>query len=402
MIYGSNDAGKTIHRSDEDFNQIMKEIAEDLHVAGHYIVDKDGVPNMLHAAGDIEGHLGKDEKYYLLDLARTFPPESVWDTPHLSRPLQAVFFRMLRPEFLQFLKEDRQPPLGPLSCDALTRWGQTYTDRHKHNERLREATRILCNEVIPAFAEEFAKRPVERLKAIHVSEELHRKGINVRHMGLLRHLIKADTPSADQARRTLLVAMCSRTLKNLLRREMRMELARHKKTQPSEHESRGMIVDFLNLVTRAHQTQQTYDFWGTEIPFELKVRFGPKAISIEEENNLFGAVRNDIVKIVKYIVDSTGVQLTTTCLETLESSGAGYEFVSVDLSALAVRIKHMSVIDYATAKVLSQEAYKDTGVGGDRLLSLAMESFYKTLQSDPLNTNCLREAQITRMRIAAR
>ena len=39
----------------------------------------------------------------------------------------------------------------------------------------------------------------------------------------------------------------------------------------------------------------------------------------------------------------------------------GYEFVSVDLGALTVRIKHMSIIDYATAKILSQEAFEDTG-----------------------------------------
>eukprot|EP00466_Bigelowiella_natans_P018136 jgi/Bigna1/77067/fgenesh1_pg.45_\ len=151
MIYGSKDAGKIIHRSDEKFNKIMEEIADDLHLAGHYICDQNGHPNLLHAAGDIEGHLGKDNRYYLLDLARAFPPESVWDTAHLNRPSQAVFFRMLRPEFLQYLKENGHPPL---SCDALTNWGQSYTDRHEHNDRLRKATRILVEKLIPAFAEE--------------------------------------------------------------------------------------------------------------------------------------------------------------------------------------------------------------------------------------------------------
>jgi len=30
---------------------------------------------MLHSAGDIEGHLGVDDQFYLIDFSRTMPPE---------------------------------------------------------------------------------------------------------------------------------------------------------------------------------------------------------------------------------------------------------------------------------------------------------------------------------------
>ena len=38
---------------------------------------------MLYSAGDVECHLGDDGRHYLLDLARTFPPESAMVCNHL-------------------------------------------------------------------------------------------------------------------------------------------------------------------------------------------------------------------------------------------------------------------------------------------------------------------------------
>jgi len=52
----------------------------------------------------VEGHLGRDEKFYLLDLARTFPPECGVVCQHLPEHKQSIFYRLLRPEFLRYLK----------------------------------------------------------------------------------------------------------------------------------------------------------------------------------------------------------------------------------------------------------------------------------------------------------
>jgi len=409
LIYGSKDTGTTIHHDDERFNQCMKEIAEDLHLAGHEVRDGKGVRHHIYCAGDVEGHIGSDGRYYLIDLARAFPPESFYETRHLRRNRQAVFFRMLRPEFLQWLKKNHRPnkpkeQLPPLSCDALTNWGQGGKDAKEHNNRVREATSILVSKVIPEFANIFEQKTPRQLRDIQVSEELHRHGINVRHMGLVRFLINGEDESSDAARRALLVSMVGRTLKNLLRREMRVEHDAHKKAQPSDHDSRAMVVEFLNLVTYANpEDDNTKDFWEETVPFGLMKRFGQMALSAVERENLFASIKDDVVKIVKYVVSATGVQVQSTAMRTLEETGAGFEFVSVDLGALTVRIKHMSIIDYATAKVLSQEAYQGgVGIAGDRLLSLARRQFNRTLQSDPLNDVCKSEASITRLRIVAR
>jgi hypothetical protein len=65
LVYGSNDLGRTVHADTRAFNDFMKNCATKLHLAGHYVRDKE-----LHSAGDVEGHEGKDGRYYLLDLAR--------------------------------------------------------------------------------------------------------------------------------------------------------------------------------------------------------------------------------------------------------------------------------------------------------------------------------------------
>ena len=55
-------------------------------------------------------------RFYLLDLARAFPPESPWDTPHLPREPGSLFYRMLRPELLQELKRAGLPPVSVIGC----------------------------------------------------------------------------------------------------------------------------------------------------------------------------------------------------------------------------------------------------------------------------------------------
>jgi hypothetical protein len=142
LIYGSRDGGRSVHSDLVPwFDRAMREAAQYLHLSEHSVAGK-----KVWSAGDVEGHEAESEsnpqqkQYFLLDLARTFPPgtqprmaplvcgpmtdicvgaESPMDTPHLPFSERAVFARQLRPEMLQFLKSQGLPPL---SSDALTRW----------------------------------------------------------------------------------------------------------------------------------------------------------------------------------------------------------------------------------------------------------------------------------------
>ena len=82
QVYGSADAGTTVHTSDPQFNEIMKSIGDELHFSAHLVADK-----VIYTAGgeysshqvllfflllymylivanmrysDVEGHIGND------------------------------------------------------------------------------------------------------------------------------------------------------------------------------------------------------------------------------------------------------------------------------------------------------------------------------------------------------
>jgi hypothetical protein len=67
LIYGSSDMGVTVHCDHTEFNSCMLRAAQALHLAPHTVNGR-----TLFSAGDVEGHIGLDRRFYLLDLARTF------------------------------------------------------------------------------------------------------------------------------------------------------------------------------------------------------------------------------------------------------------------------------------------------------------------------------------------
>jgi hypothetical protein len=51
----------------------MEKAAQKLNIKGHWC-GLGPKRQFLHAPCDIEGHLGADNRFYILDLARVFPP----------------------------------------------------------------------------------------------------------------------------------------------------------------------------------------------------------------------------------------------------------------------------------------------------------------------------------------
>eukprot|EP00466_Bigelowiella_natans_P020971 jgi/Bigna1/132391/aug1.17_g7099 len=151
LIYGSDDGGLTVHNDDKRFDEFMKEAGAVLHLAEHRVGDK-----TLSAGGDVEGHRLTNGRYVLLDLARTWPPESPAEAKHLMDISSAVFFRLLRREFLQLIKADRLFP--PLASDALCGWGRGM--RRDHHLRVKSATRYMLSALIDTFLQQMASRMV--------------------------------------------------------------------------------------------------------------------------------------------------------------------------------------------------------------------------------------------------
>jgi len=76
LIYGSRDAGRTVVTKDERFNEAMRIAGKNLNIASSFRGIKEPGA-MMHSAIDIEGHLGEDGRFYMLDFARAMPPEGL-------------------------------------------------------------------------------------------------------------------------------------------------------------------------------------------------------------------------------------------------------------------------------------------------------------------------------------
>ena len=71
LVYGSGDGGHTVFTSHHEINQKMARAAARLNLKEHRVGQ-----GLIHSAADVEVHLGTDQRYYMLDFARTFPPEA--------------------------------------------------------------------------------------------------------------------------------------------------------------------------------------------------------------------------------------------------------------------------------------------------------------------------------------
>jgi len=138
--YGSNDAGKTVHFESSIHEMVLK-IGKVLHLQPHIVNDKE-----MALCGDIEVHKiqkssSEENLFYMLDLARVFPPACCLS----DSPPSSIFFRMLRPELLQLLKQNNS---RPLSSDGLSNWQEMDPSAKEFNNDITKATQFLEEQVI--------------------------------------------------------------------------------------------------------------------------------------------------------------------------------------------------------------------------------------------------------------
>eukprot|EP01087_Luapelamoeba_hula_P009869 TRINITY_DN2581_c1_g2_i1.p1 TRINITY_DN2581_c1_g2~~TRINITY_DN2581_c1_g2_i1.p1 ORF type:complete len:1535 (+),score=206.50 TRINITY_DN2581_c1_g2_i1:470-4606(+) len=293
LVYGSADSGRTVHASDEAMNALMKKAARELNLKPHWVVEKRKIPantephrEFLAAPGDIEGHLGMDGRYYVLDTARVFPPQ----VP--TNATGAFLYQLLRPEYVRSFAK-------PLCPDAFCGWGHDPRDPTlllAHNTELREATEKLTKVVIPEFAtcidyhaQERARHSKTNANAVQQGRVLvilmHLAGINIRYMGLLRKYCK-NVP----IRQHLLGEMIARVIKNKLRCRLRQAA----RTDPQ-------ATQRLLSVAYSHIFSNPYNMFGDhpesikntlniDIIAELDIRF-PGALTEEEHDPSYDFIK---------------------------------------------------------------------------------------------------------------
>lgn len=162
LIYGSADAGQHV-LADEGIISKMNKAIKFMHLQPHHV---NGV--LLGTAADVEGHKGKDGRYYLCDLSRTLPPESPSPNKYLSH-----LYCLFRSEFLHFYNK-------PLCADSFSGF-LDEKEKEIYNEQIHQATQVLLKEVVPSAAKDVDEASSSHpFLEISVTEILHNKGVNMR------------------------------------------------------------------------------------------------------------------------------------------------------------------------------------------------------------------------------
>lgn len=181
IVYGSDNAGFNVYAQPDvaaKFDLVAKRINLKKHNFGN-----------VQIAGpvDIEIHKGEDDRLYVIDVARLMPPEApeLSITPHE----RSNYFMLLRP-CLVFKY------IHPLSSDAYTGFGRDNED--VHNAEVWRATRYLQTILVPEMARALVQGRY-RVHGRHLCQVLHKTGINLRYLGLLRHHIRVIQTQVSDA-----------------------------------------------------------------------------------------------------------------------------------------------------------------------------------------------------------
>ncbi|KYQ93681.1 Rab GTPase domain-containing protein [Tieghemostelium lacteum] len=259
IVYGSSDMGRTVH-ADEKVIPIMKSLSHTMNLKAHYGGINSSV--LLYSATDVEGHIGTDGRFYLIDFSRTFPPTYPDETTQGGH-----LFQLFRPEFLKSHPK-------PLCSDAFSGFLRNDPDRAVHNQEVKEASHRLLTELIPRLSVRLKWMIKESLNNgtlfgdVHIPEQFHRQGINMRWIGHMM-VIMDDRDSCF----VLLIEAIARVLKNDLRKRLRESMKKY--NQPMSAPYIDVTTKFLNMVfgSCTLPDYNSEEFWEQTVKNELASKF---------------------------------------------------------------------------------------------------------------------------------
>lgn len=76
IIYGSDNYGETMYNSNRKMEGKLKSAAKMLNIKQHKCGVNVHASATLCSPADLEGHIGTDGRFYLLDFSRVLPPET--------------------------------------------------------------------------------------------------------------------------------------------------------------------------------------------------------------------------------------------------------------------------------------------------------------------------------------
>jgi hypothetical protein len=210
---------------------------------------------------------------------------------------------LLRYEYVQKCKQNNIL----LSSDAFTFFQVPGPERDRDEETIREVTKKLINEEIPAFCNELLRGELQVTNSSSLVNSMHQRGINLKFLGLVRSYVKENS-DLDAL---VLSEMVARTTKGFLRSTLR-------KVKPAELDNacKVAVVSYFNLVLGENYAAKYY--WTTLVKPLIITKFG-KCLTNEEMDAHY-----DLRRIVR---DKLGL-LTTL------SQQVGVEFPEEQIEAL--------------------------------------------------------------------
>mmetsp|Transcript_45725 Transcript_45725/g.115084 ORF Transcript_45725/g.115084 Transcript_45725/m.115084 type:complete len:937 (+) Transcript_45725:35-2845(+) len=397
LVYGTRDGGQNIFAKDPTFNELMKKAAKISNIKEHVCGVEKGKGVLLHSAADIEGHIGLDKRYYLLDFSRTMPP--VTPDPRFK---SGHLYRLFRPEFVKAYPH-------PLCPDAYSGFILADPNPKKHNGEIQEATKLLTEETIPRFGKDMSWIVLEakeknQLANLRVSEILHSQGINIRYIGLVVQHVRVE--EKFKVMKTLLIAEAiARVIKNFIRAQLRQKMKKFR--QPLEAAYRNQVVSYMNLVFGSSPDSESH--WNNAIKPELALRFSVGSPWTDASYNL----RNVFTDLNTPDLDPrflifvrvralTGLRFSQIAMQKFEKIRAAslnvYDtvqpFDGTDVEEVGERVKHMGIVNEAQGtfyyyKGLAAKARGDVA-GATHFYLLSIQKYEEALNSNPNNKNILR------------
>ncbi|KAM9964845.1 hypothetical protein ACTFIW_004637 [Dictyostelium discoideum] len=390
LIYGSCDAGQTVHTSNNIFNNLFLNASKVINLKQHFVEDISGDIKSISGPIDIEGHLGGDNRFYLLDFARLSPPE-----PPKHRG--SYLYKLLRLELVRKYQK-------PLCSDAFS--PMSTIDSNKHNVEVQEAYDDLMNNIIPKFSKDIQTRDEISLKTnflqdllsnisekiTDISKLLHAEGINIRYIGEV-----ASHCTSIGYKRFFTIEAIVRTLKSLARELLRREMRNIH--LPSDYPYRSLLLKFLNLLFDEYKDKTEY-IWNKIILEKMEKKFQnifnnvnteKEEPELNENSPKLPVTPQEIIKnllttlptremILKKFCKSIGLVISKIAITQFNVSNS-FVFVDTDIEEIKTLSTRLNVIDYADGMSLY---YKSMASGLSdtskyRLLTISRERLEQSI-----------------------
>jgi Translation initiation factor eIF3 subunit 135 len=115
----------------------------------------------------------------------------------------------------------------------------------------------------------FFRKSLGKLEQVKVTEEMHRRAINMRYLGTIVKCLAPLGPKARDTARLLVIEASARALKNELRKRLRAKMKQLK--VPLEVPYKRVVLNYFNMVFGDHDSSTKY--WSTSLMELLCVHF---------------------------------------------------------------------------------------------------------------------------------